>query len=209
MTEGLKAAVAKPIGRTTRRASTGDRLLPTAAALFRSKGYASSTTRELADLLGIKKASLYYHIRSKEDLLQAICAQSLGEIQEAVSRVAYAALPEDRLRAMIERHVVSALHNADMHAVMLTELRNLSAPGRAEIIELRDNYERLLREVVAADQRAARLRQDLDAKYLTLALLNLLNWTIFWYRADAELTAEELGAMFADLFLSGARRRGK
>ena len=208
MSQDLTTTGGKRNGRAAGRPNTGDRLLPTAAALFRRQGYASASTRELADLLGIRKASLYHHIRSKEDLLQAICAQSLGEIHEAVSRVARSTPPEGRLRAMIERHMVSALDNADMHAVMLIELRNLSAPCLAEIIELRDDYERLLRDAVAADQRAGRLRKKPDAKYLTLALLNLLNWTIFWYRADAQLTAAQLGAMFADVFLNGARSPG-
>src|ERR1700736_4491663 len=45
--------------------ATSDRLLSAAASLFRQKGYSASTTREIAALLGINKASLYHHIKGK------------------------------------------------------------------------------------------------------------------------------------------------
>jgi AcrR family transcriptional regulator len=50
-------------------APTVDRLLDTAAGLFWEKGYAATTTREIAAALNIQQASLYYHMSSKEDLL--------------------------------------------------------------------------------------------------------------------------------------------
>lgn len=183
--------------------STSERLMTTAADLFRRKGYAQATTRELADALGIRKASLYYHISNKEDLLYAISMHSLGHISEAVGTAA-AAAPEERLRALINAHVVSSLSERDMHMVMLTELRALSPEHLAEVIAKRDRYEALLRGVIADDQSAGRLRGDIDAKLLTLSLLNLLNWTIFWFDPDGDLTPERLGEVLADVFLEGA-----
>jgi TetR/AcrR family transcriptional regulator, cholesterol catabolism regulator len=185
--------------------TTADRLLAMAADLFRSKGYASATTRELSGLLGIKKASLYHHISGKEELLYAICMESLRHIRGQVGAVAETTASEQRLRAMIERHVVSALNDRDMHFVMLVELRALSAEHLAEVVEQRDAYEALLRHAIETDQRAGRVRGDHDAKYLTLALLNVLNWTIFWFDPDGDRTPEDLGVLLADVFLSGAR----
>ena len=57
------------------------RILATAAELFRTKGYAQSTTRELAGMIGLKKASLYHYVQSKEDLLYEISIESLQQMQ--------------------------------------------------------------------------------------------------------------------------------
>src|ERR1700752_4646273 len=53
--------------------STPERVLDTAAALFWEKGYAATTTREIAAAVGIQQASLYYHVASKEGLLYQLC----------------------------------------------------------------------------------------------------------------------------------------
>jgi len=184
--------------------STSERLMTTAADLFRRKGYAQATTRELADALGIRKASLYYHISNKEDLLFAISMHSLGHILEAVGTAAAAATEEERLRVLIQAHVVTSLSERDMHTVMLTELRALSPEHLATVIAERDRYEALLRDVIADDQEAGRLRTDIDAKLLTLSLLNVLNWTIFWFDPADDLTPERLGEVLAAVFIEGA-----
>ena len=190
-----------------RNVATADRVLGVAAGLFRRKGYATASTRELSELLGINKATLYHHIKDKEELLLRICRESLARITAAVAAVARSAPPETRLEAMIRAHMTNALNDRDMHMVMLTELRVLSPDARAEVIALRGRYEDLLREVIVVDQRAGRLRTDIDARYLTLALLNLLNWTIFWHNPTGELSVEELSDLLTATFLDGARSR--
>ena len=117
------------------------------------KGYAATTTRELADALGVQKASIYYHIRSKEDLLHDICVESLNNILTAVSAaIAYEADPLARIKALIRAHVFAMLADRAKHATMLTELDALSPARRAEVVVLREEYESLVRGVLAHAQ---------------------------------------------------------
>jgi AcrR family transcriptional regulator len=203
-------------GSTTRRAqpsgpsvdnSTAARLPRVAAALFREKGFASATTRQLAEALGIQKASLYHHIRSKDDLLYAISMESLDHIYAAVEQAGARAeaSSRDRLRAMIMAHVTTALADRDMHATMLVELRALSDERLREVLDARDRYESLLRRTVLEEQDAGRVRSDIDARYLTLSMLNLLNWTIFWFDPEGARSAEDISEMLATIFLEGAQ----
>jgi TetR/AcrR family transcriptional regulator, cholesterol catabolism regulator len=187
--------------------STGDRLLALAAELFRQKGYGLTTTRELASRLGIQKASLYHHMRGKEDLLFAISMASLERISGAVTAVRDAAEPHERLPAMIMAHLETALQDQDMHTTMLIELRALSEERQKEVRAGRDAYQDLLRSVIDDDQSAGRLRADISAEYLTLSLLNLLNWTIFWFTPGGDRTAGELAEMMCTIFLDGTRIR--
>jgi AcrR family transcriptional regulator len=187
--------------------NTADRLLILAAALFRKKGYAATTTRELASQLGIQKASLYHHIRSKEDLLFAISVESLKRITEAVENARNTTAPNERLTAMIAAHLETALGAQDMHTTMLIELRSLSAERQEKVRERRDAYQELLRAAIRDDQAEGRLRADFPAGYLTLSLLNLLNWTIFWYDPRGPRSAAELASMMSTIFTDGTRAR--
>jgi AcrR family transcriptional regulator len=184
------------------------RILSTAAELFRTKGYAQSTTRELAEMIGLKKASLYHYVESKEDLLYEISIQSLQQIDGDVSVAIAASAPADSLRDLIKAHIRSALGNRDHHAVMLSELRSLSQPRRQQIIKARDAYEARVRGVIVREQAENRLRSDINPKYLTFALLNLLNWTIFWYQPEGALEPEQLGSLLASIFIEGAGAAG-
>ena len=49
------------------------KILDVAVELFKEKGYMGSSVRDLATRLNIKAASLYAHIRSKEEILEWIC----------------------------------------------------------------------------------------------------------------------------------------
>lgn len=189
------------------RASTADRLLDEAAALFREKGYAGATTRELADRLGIRKASLYHHIDSKEAVLHALCMESIQRVADAVSDAVDAAPRGERLQRAVEAHLVTALADRDMHETVLFELRHLTAEHLEAALKRRAAYEAQLRELVEAEQAEGRLRTDVSARHLTLMLLGILNWSILWYAPGEDVAPDELSALFASVFLEGAGAR--
>ena len=128
---------------------TRHRLLGIAADLFRRKGFARATTRELAALLGLKKASLYHYVSSKQELLYDICIDSLNTISDEVRRAIDEAPQPDRLVAAIRAHVETACRDQAMHAVMLIELRALAPERYTEVVDARSAYEQQLRAVAA------------------------------------------------------------
>lgn len=193
--------------RSNERQEMEHRILIAAASLFHRRGFGGATTRELAKSLGLQRASLYHYLDSKQDLLYALCVASLQIISREVEEAAKAASPEERLRCAIRAHVEAAVRDQDMHAVMLAELRSLEPERQAEVKSLRAAYEQQIRQLLCEEQDAGKLRSDIECKYLTLMLLNLLNWTIFWYKSSGPLQARELGDLLADLFLEGARPR--
>jgi AcrR family transcriptional regulator len=201
---GSAAAGGAAVSVTDSSDAMRQRILATAAQLFWTKGYAQSTTRELAEMIGLKKASLYHYVQSKEDLLYEISLESLRQIGTDVAAAIADSAPADVLRDLIKAHIRSALGNRDHHAVMLSELRSLSEPRRRQVIKARDAYETGVRGVIARQQAERRLRTDVSPKYLTLALLNLLNWTIFWYQPGGAMEPDALGTLLASLFIGGA-----
>ena len=105
------------------RESISARLLDTAAALFAKKGYAPTSTREIAAQVGIQKASLYYHIETKEDLLYDICKSALKQIRSDVeAALKDASNPLERTGILIRTHIESMLRDQDRHSAALTEM---------------------------------------------------------------------------------------
>lgn len=178
------------------------------ARLFAKKGFAATTTRELARALGITNGTFYHYFETKEDLLLQICNESLTNIIEHVgAAVENAATAPNKVEALIRAHVLAMLGDQDLHKTMLTELASLSGGRRAAVTARRDDYSRLVRVVLEGAQREGVIRDDISAHTLTLLLLNMLNWTIFWFDRRGELTAEGLADAMAATFIDGAAPR--
>jgi AcrR family transcriptional regulator len=189
--------------------SSSERVTAVCANLFAAKGYEATSTRELADALGITKGTLYHHFPTKEDLLMRICDESLARITQAAEEVV-ASEPEPlgRLQALIRRHVKTMLADQALHTTMLTEMRSLSATNHARVLEQRDAYARIIQETIAACQAGGDLQANADTHLLALLLLNMLNWTIFWYRADGPHSPGEIAEATARTVLTGWRTPG-
>src|SRR6202140_5566956 len=54
-------------------------IIEKAARLFREKGFGAASLRDLAETAGVEAASLYNHIQSKSEILQAICFKVANE----------------------------------------------------------------------------------------------------------------------------------
>jgi AcrR family transcriptional regulator len=185
--------------------TTAERIWTVAAKLFREKGYHATTTRDLAERLEITRSSLYYHVSKKEDLLHGICVEALQRVTAAVQEaVDEEPDPSERIRALVRAQLSSSLTDLDLHATMLLNLDQLTGKNLAEVVKLRNTYEALVRSVVNDAQSAGALRDDISVRNLTLALLNMINWTLTWYRPGGQLRPTEFAGVIADIYLDGA-----
>jgi AcrR family transcriptional regulator len=182
-----------------------NQILAAAASLFHRKGFVGATTRELAKTLGLQRASLYHYLESKQDILYALCVSGMNSISREVSQAIESAPPAERMRSAIRAHVAATLSEQDLHAVMLSEWRHLEEKRREEVAILHHNYYQLIRNLIREEQRAGRLREDIDHKYLALALANLLNWTIYWYDPAGSMQPRELADLLFNVFFNGSK----
>jgi AcrR family transcriptional regulator len=188
--------------------SVSSRLLVEGATLFRERGFGATTTREISAALGINKASLYYHVPSKEALLHDICMESLRRTKLALTEALAAQSDDvDSITTLIHAHVGSMLTDLEMHATMLLEMRCLTGDYYESVKASRDEYEAMVLAVVVGAQKSKVLRGDLSAKRLTMGLLNLLNWTLAWWNPGGDLTPAGLADVLSDIFLNGALPR--
>lgn len=177
-----------------------------ATALFQQKGYAATSMRDLAQVLGIEAASLYSHIKSKEEILQKICFRMADEFFEAwkaveVEQSSYAAKMEKAAIA----HVKVITQNTSASAVFFNEWRHLSEPHLSEFLGMRDDYEGRFIEIIEQGISKGEFQQ-VDPKFMMLMILSSLNWTHNWYKPEGNLNPEEIGNRLANLVLNGLKR---
>jgi AcrR family transcriptional regulator len=175
-------------------------LLRAAARLFVEKGFAATTTRDIAEAVGMCSGSPFYHFRSKQDLLKAAMIEGLQAGQQRLqTAVAGIADPERRLRVMIRTHLGNLLEG-DCHAPMLLyEARSLDAAARIEIAEVADGYQQTWQETL--DELAASGRLRSSASPVRLLLVGMLNGCSQWYQPGGRLSLDEIAELAADLLL--------
>ena len=70
------------------------RVLDAAAKIFRDYGYAGTTMRAIAEEAELQAGSIYYHYKSKDDLIGAVLDIGINAVMDTV-KAAMAALPDD------------------------------------------------------------------------------------------------------------------
>ncbi|MEN9315597.1 MAG: hypothetical protein RIS35_1990 [Pseudomonadota bacterium] len=162
-------------------------LLEKAARLFGTRGYDNTSMRDIAAAFGVLPGSLYHYFRSKEELFVAVYSEGVDRIIAAVERAAEGLDdPWDRLEAACVAHLKTLLGRRSYAAAVIADWPRESGPVREELVRHRDRYEALFRSLVDA----VPLEPGTDRRYLRLALLGALNWTMTWYRPGGDSPTE-------------------
>jgi TetR/AcrR family transcriptional regulator, cholesterol catabolism regulator len=174
-----------------------------AARLFAQKGYHGTSIGDIADALGIQKASLYAHIASKKDLLYETMRDGADAFHAALD-----AIPEDlpaveKIRLALRGHLRVVAEQLDVATVFVQEWRYLEGERREEIVAERRRYEERIRELFREGRERSELRADLDEGAAALLLLSAANWAYTWLRPGGD--TDELADRFFALLVQGMR----
>ncbi len=162
-------------------------LLEAAARHFARGGFEAAPMREIARDAGMLAGSIYYHFKSKDELIAAVYALGVEQIVSAVERSLHpAGEPWARLEAAAAAHLEALLAESPFAAVLTADLKRLSPPLRLRLVELRDRYEVLFDGLL----RDLPLPEAADRALLRLHLLGALNWTPTWFRKGRKSPAE-------------------
>src|SRR6476620_140753 len=127
-----------------------DAITKKAAALFRKKGFASTSMRELADSIGVEASSLYNHIGSKSEILQSICFKVAGDFNKHLEEVNVSGAGSlSKLENLIRFHIRIMLESFDEVFVANHEWKQLDEPWLGNFLLQRKAYENALIEIVS------------------------------------------------------------
>lgn len=165
------------------------KILEVAVELFKEKGYMGSSVRDLATKLNIKAASLYAHIRSKEEILEWICFgvahEFFAELQEVKNTKVS---PQEKLNLFLDKHLSVVLKNRDVTHIYSNEWKHLEE-RLPEFIELRKNYQQEVEQLISEIYQAENWELKSSA-FTTRFILHTLNNSYFWFKRNIESTSE-------------------
>lgn len=201
--------------KTSRRAADEDgrtrpkrrerEVVDAAAKVFHERGYADASVQDVADELGILKGSLYYYIRTKEDLLFWL----LEEVHEDVERILREVQsdengdPLERIGLYVEKQVDYNLANLTRISVYYHDVHQLGPERSREILRRRRPHEDFITEMIRQAQRRGDVDADADARVLSNCVFAVIIWTYRWFKPRGRLRREDIAASCAEFALGG------
>ena len=178
-------------------------IMKAAAEVFYEKGYDAATLQDIADRVGILKGSIYYYIRTKDDLLDSLLIEVNKEGLEMIRGCA--AAPGnifDKIETMIRGHVAYMCSNQAKTSVYLHELKALDRSRRETLFEphaFRDEFLTLIKQ----GQREGLILLELDEKMTAQSMLGWINSLYQWYRPQSRKPQRVVADHFVTMITRG------
>lgn len=177
------------------------RMLRAAARCFNEKGYAGSSLKDVARILGLTDAALYYYVRNKEELVYLCYVRAADVGREALDRaIAEGSNGLDTVVRYIRYHVEVMVGERGPIAIM-SEIPSLKPAHREEILgvsrEHGARFEAVLEQGIADGSIA-----PCDVRMTGNAIMGAINWVPKWFHGDAEV-AKQVMAEFPRILSAG------
>ena len=191
-----------------KKASKKELILRKAAAMFREKGFAATSMRDLAETVGIEAASLYNHIRSKNEMLEAICfdvANRFNANMDAIEAGTEKSIK--KVETLLRFHIKEMVGNYEEVYVSDREWRHLDEPYLSNFQNQRRIYRKRFAAIIEDGIRKNEIRQ-IDAPTAILIVLHAVSGIESWHRSKARITGEELENNMVTIMIDGLRKQG-
>lgn len=195
-----------PFNRGVQHEAKRSAILSRAAKLFNTKGARATTLSDVAAKLGLTKTSLYYYVRTKEDLIFQCYDAAMSHTQQALDDIeAQTDVPLERVLAFMDRHFATILDalagRGDYYAAPL-ELASLQSEHR-KLLEA--HYLAMFKRVrgyLRAGMADGSIRTS-HATTTTRALIGALDWSFYWLYEMPESEANGAAAAMRKIFCDG------
>lgn len=182
-----------------------DEIIKCAAHLFDTNGYHNTSMEDICNCAGITKGTLYYYIKSKDELLYDIHDRFITATIERAKN----AIGDPKIKTVTEK-LVSAIraHVTIMHdfqkeiTVFFREMDSLS-PEKFKIInEKRTLYRNMILKIIEEGVQNGEFREVIPI-VVCFSILGTINWMYQWYDPDKELGPNEIAQEMVNFVLTG------
>lgn len=179
-------------------------ILEQAAHLFLERGYEATTMNLIADHSQVTKQGLYYHFKSKQELMYSIMSHALDLLEKDTREAAAGAGDaEQRLRQIINSHARMITREEDgAFTLLVVDQTDMLLPAdRRLVIRRKRAHFDLIRETLEQLRQEGKLR-DVNVTAAAFSLLGMVMWISKWYRREGPLGADEIAAQVTKLALA-------
>ena len=188
-----------------RKASKKDLILQKAALMFREKGFAATSMRDLAETVGIEAASLYNHIQSKSEILQDITFRIANDCNEHLDSLNNNGMNStQKIESLIRFHVQMMINRFEDYYVMVNEWMHLSEPYLTNFSVQRRNYVRKMEGIIQEGIDNKEMK-PVSSYVAVLTILASVRGLEFWHRSHQRITPEEMEDNMVNHLINGLR----
>ena len=182
-----------------------DILLRVAAECFNARGISGTSLKDVAKMLGITDAAIYYYVKNKEELVFLCYMRALDIGTESLAR----ALVEgetylEKLELYIRYQVISVCGD-DGPVAILSEIPSLTAEHQKEVLTRSTEHTKAITALIEGGVKAGEMAVD-NPKLACNAVLGALNWLPKWYRPGGLYDADEVARSYVATLASGLVR---
>lgn len=182
------------------------RILDAAAVLFREKGYAPVSMRAIASAAGMKAGSVYYHFKSKDEIVVAVLNLGIEMVHKAVADAVDSLSPSAGAVQMVGTGIASHLQALFQFSAYTSANVRIYGQVPDDIkqanLQVREEYETLWQHILERAVAQGDVRPEVDLRAFRLLLIGSLNATLEWFD-PARGSVDELADRYADILLNG------
>jgi AcrR family transcriptional regulator len=191
-----------------KKASKKELILRKAAAMFREKGFAATSMRDLAETVGIEAASLYNHIRSKNEMLEAICFDVANRFTANMDIIEASEQKSiKKVETLLRFHIQQMVGNYEEVYVSDREWRHLDEPYLSNFQNQRRIYRKRFAAIIEDGISKNEIRR-IDAPTAVLIVLHAVSGIESWHRSKVKINAQELEDNMVMIMIDGLRKQG-
>jgi AcrR family transcriptional regulator len=170
--------------------------------VFARQGYHGASLRQIAKACEITLGTLYHYYPSKQDLLAELMSDALQPLITSGHQVRseHPGDPQQQLFEAVRRFVLITLGAPQLAIIADVELRSLTGDNAARAVELRDEYEGIIRSIVIEGEQSGAFQPG-DVKMAVFAVLAISNQPAYWFSASGELSGDDVADAQAKLAL--------
>ncbi len=180
-------------------------IIKTATKLFKEKGYSAVTMRDLATEMGIKAASLYNHIDSKQDILKSIIISVAEEFTTGMNAIKNSdSSAIDKLKSIVTLHVEITTNNTYGMASLNNDWMHLEDQLEYYLL-LRKNYEQDFIDIIKSGIDSNKIT-DSNPEIIMFSILSTLRSLYLWIPKKEDLNREELSIQLNHVLINGINK---
>ena len=191
---------------TRKKASKKEFILKKAAQMFREKGFAATSMRDLAETVGIEAASLYNHIRSKNEMLESICFDVANRFTIFMDELESGNQGTiKKIETLLRFHIKQMIETFEEVIVCDREWKHLDEPYLSNFHNQRRSYRKRFAAIIEEGISKNEIKK-IDAPTAVLIMLHSVNGIESWHRSTAKISAKDLEVNMVLIMVDGLRK---
>jgi len=178
-------------------------IISISASLFRERGYSAVTMRDIAQAIDIKAASLYNHIKSKQEILSLMIISIAEEYTSTITSIVESDVSAiEKLKLVINLHVEITVRNPDALASLNNDWMHLEKADLTYFLQMRESYEEKFRSIIKKGIADGEIK-NYNPEIVIFSMLSTLRTLYLWYGRKPGFTVGNLKVNLTNILLSG------